>query len=263
MADDSKQQDTKYRAPALDKGLDILELLALQPGGMTRAEIVKAIGRGPSEIYRMIERLVAREYVSRSAEGDRYSLTMKLFMLGNVHPPLRRLTAHAQPLMDELASATNQSLHLAALEGDHAIVIANASSPANWEFKLRIGAPLSLVETSSGKTLLAFQDSEDTDQLIKSSNSPQVIPKKDLINQLDSIRQAGFRISESSQLIGVTDISAPILGIDGYAIGVLTCPYIARVDQKSGKQSILSIDEICSALRNIAGKMSFAKTNKF
>ncbi len=60
----------RYRAPALDKGLDILELLATEPGGLTRAEIVRAMGRGPSEIYRMLERLVARGYVSRSAEGD-------------------------------------------------------------------------------------------------------------------------------------------------------------------------------------------------
>jgi hypothetical protein len=95
----------RYRAPALDKGLDILELLAGQPSGMTRAEIVKAMGRGPSEIYRMIERLVARRYLSRSPEGDRYLLTMKLFLLGSAHPPVRRLVAQAQPAMDAFARA--------------------------------------------------------------------------------------------------------------------------------------------------------------
>ena len=33
----------RYRAPALDKGLDILELLSEQPNGLTRGEIVKAM----------------------------------------------------------------------------------------------------------------------------------------------------------------------------------------------------------------------------
>ena len=66
----------RYRAPALDKGLDILELLADQPEGLTRGEIVKALDRGPSEIYRMLERLVARQYVLRSLAGDRYSLSL-------------------------------------------------------------------------------------------------------------------------------------------------------------------------------------------
>src|SRR5476649_2021751 len=81
----------RYRAPALDKGLDILELLAEQPQGLTRAEIVKAMGRGPSEIYRMLERLVARQFVTRSLEGDRYALSLKLFVLSHRHPPIQRL----------------------------------------------------------------------------------------------------------------------------------------------------------------------------
>ena len=55
--------DERYRAPALDKGLDILELLAQQPQGLTRAEIVKEMDRSASEIYRMLERLVARAFL--------------------------------------------------------------------------------------------------------------------------------------------------------------------------------------------------------
>jgi hypothetical protein len=40
-ADD--KDDDRYRAPALDKGLDILELLAEQKEGLTRAEITKLL----------------------------------------------------------------------------------------------------------------------------------------------------------------------------------------------------------------------------
>src|SRR6185503_8969688 len=67
----------RYRAPALDKGLDILELLSEQKEGLTRAEIMKALGRNASEMYRMLERLVARQYVVRSPGGDRYTLSLK------------------------------------------------------------------------------------------------------------------------------------------------------------------------------------------
>src|SRR5665647_719627 len=80
--------DKRYRAPALDKGLDILELLATQPQGLTRAEIVKEMDRSANEIYRMLERLVARQYVMRNASGDRYALSLKLFALAHMHPPL-------------------------------------------------------------------------------------------------------------------------------------------------------------------------------
>ena len=77
QADDPTDAD-RYRAPALDKGLDILELLAEQKDGLTRAEITKSLGRNASEMYRMLERLVVRQYVVRSPAGDRYSLSLKL-----------------------------------------------------------------------------------------------------------------------------------------------------------------------------------------
>ncbi|WP_328517746.1 helix-turn-helix domain-containing protein [Devosia algicola] len=70
--------DDRYRAPALDKGLDIIELLAETDDGLSQAEIAKALGRSPNEIYRMLERLVRRNYVRRTVE-DRYEITLKLF----------------------------------------------------------------------------------------------------------------------------------------------------------------------------------------
>jgi len=243
----------RYRAPALDKGLDILELLAEQPSGMTRSEIVKAMGRSPSEVYRMIERLVARQYVRRSDKGDQYALSMKLFLLGSAHPPIRRLIAQAQPLLDEFASRTLQSIHLATPEGDHAIVIAQASGPANWEFRLRVGAALELTSTSSGKTLLAFQDDERRKELLRCSNQSPESENIDkarsmqahLIAELEEIRKTKSRISPSGQLVGVTDISAAVLGKDGNAFAVLTCPYIQRVlnaDKTGGQMDVERIN---------------------
>ena len=100
---DNAEDSERYRAPALDKGLDILELLAEHPDGLTRAEIVKELGRGPSEIYRMLERLVARQYVMRSAGGDRHALSLKMFALAHRHPPVNRLVTQALPVMDALS----------------------------------------------------------------------------------------------------------------------------------------------------------------
>ncbi|MEM7446546.1 MAG: helix-turn-helix domain-containing protein, partial [Pseudomonadota bacterium] len=64
-------QETRYRAPALDKGLDILELLAGEDGGLTQTDIAKALGRTANELYRMLDRLVRRGYIVRSASSDR------------------------------------------------------------------------------------------------------------------------------------------------------------------------------------------------
>ena len=207
-------------------------MLSEQPGGLTRAEIVKAMGRGPSEVYRMLERLVARDYVSRSREGDRYALTMKLFVLGHRHPPVRRLVARALPLMDAFALDVRQSCHLVVADRHAAIVVAQASSPGNWEFGIRIGTQIDLLATSSGQTLLAFQDDDARDVMLALWDKTEAAATyAKLAPALAEYRGIGYRIGGSQQIRGVEDISVPVLTFGGHAIAVLTCPYIQRLDK--------------------------------
>lgn len=247
--------NARYRAPALDKGLDILELLATEPGGLTRSEIVRAMNRSPSEIYRMIERLVARNYICRSAEGDRYALSMKLFLLGSAHPPMRRLVSQAQPLMDEFSRRTFQSVHLVMQEGGCAAVVAQASHQATWEFRLRVGSQLDILTTGSGQTLLAFQDTAARARILQAISTDQDkaadIPAPD---GLDELRAAGCRIGPSRQLVGVTDISVPISGTDGNAVAVLTCPYIQRIGTAHSPD--IAISDTLELLRGVAAQIA-------
>jgi DNA-binding IclR family transcriptional regulator len=247
------QPADRYRAPALDKGLDILELLSTQAGGMTRGEIVKAMARGPSEIYRMLERLVARDYVSRSPEGDRYALSMKLFVLAHRHPPVRRLVARAQPLMDAFAHEARQSCHLVAADRDGALVVAQAHCPANWEFGVRVGAEIALLGTGSGRTLLAFQGEHDREALlVRWAGTGKDDQLAALEAEMAQYRRDGYRIGPSRQIRGVDDISVPILSPDGDALAVLTCPYLERLDDNSHA----SIEETLTLLRAVAENLS-------
>lgn len=231
MAKTEDKTADRYRAPALDKGLDILELLSGEPKGLTRSEIVKAMGRSQSEIYRMLERLVARDYVARSAEGDRYELTMKLFILAHQHPPVRRLAAQAMPLMDEFARQSHQSCHLVVPEHGAAVVAAQASPIDTWEFKVRIGARLDLMSTGSGKTLLAFQNPERREETLAIWRSSEQLARLQAIEpELAKVREQGYRIGESQQLRGVHDISVPIRDPNGEAFAALTCAFTDRLD---------------------------------
>lgn len=217
----------RYRAPALDKGLDILEVLAEQPRGLTRAEIVKLMGVSPSQIYRMLERLVVRGYVSRVEGGDRYALSMKLFNLGTRHPPLRRLVAQAQPMMDEFALEVRQSCHLVVPEHGHGIIIAQASPQGHWEFRGRVGGLLDLFATGSGLALLAFQHPGRLTETLRlwgiADAGARLAP---IAGHLAEVREQGARVAPSAQFVGVTDISVPVRGPGDEAVAVLTCAHI-------------------------------------
>jgi DNA-binding IclR family transcriptional regulator len=229
--------DDRYRAPALDKGLDILELLALQPQGLTRTEIVKEMDRSASEIYRMLERLVARQYVTRSLSGDRYALSLKLFALANRHPPLNRLINQALPVMEAFATKAEQSCHLGVYDRGNVLITAQINSPRGWSFSLQRGARVGLMDTASGHVLLAFSDATDMERMRAEHTAVDgevPITEAKLQATLSAIRQLGYLERDSQQSFGVVDISFPILGPDNCALAALTCPYIRRIDAHIG-----------------------------
>ncbi|MDP3650882.1 MAG: IclR family transcriptional regulator [Rhodoferax sp.] len=229
--------DDRYRAPALDKGLDILELLATQPQGLTRAEIVKEMDRSANEIYRMLERLVARQYVMRNASGDRYALSLKLFALAHMHPPLSRLINQALPIMDDFARKAEQSCHMGVYDRGNVLISAQINSPRGWSFSLQRGARVGLLDTASGHVLLAFCD-PGSFQRMRAEHTPvdgEVPIAEDALAQtLATIRANGYLERDSAQSFGVVDISYPILGPDNTALATLTCPYIRRIDRHVG-----------------------------
>lgn len=255
---DASATDDRYRAPALDKGLDILELLAQQPQGLTRAEIVKQMDRSASEIYRMLERLVARQYVMRSAAGDRYALSLKLFALANRHPPMNRLINQALPVMDAFARQAEQSCHLGVYDRGNVLIAAQINSPRGWSFSVHRGARVGLLDTASGHVLLAYCD-EATAQRMRAEHTAVEgevpITEADLLATLQIIRAKGYLERESQQSFGVTDISFPILGPDNVALATLTCPYISRIDRHVGP----SRDDVRNYLRQAVESLSLAK----
>ena len=108
-----KKQSKNYQAPALDKGLDILELLSVNGDGLTQAQIATKLNKSVNEIYRMISTLQSREYVEFDEETDIYRLSYKLLNMTVKFEPVKNLVERTIPLMKEISTKTNQSIHLA------------------------------------------------------------------------------------------------------------------------------------------------------
>jgi len=223
--------EDRYRAPALDKGLDILELLAVIDGGLTQAEIAKRLGRSPNEFYRMLDRLVRRGYVTR-IDGDRYSLTLKLFGLAQSHAPVRRLVSFATPFMRELAEDTRQANQLSVFDRGSVVVVAQQEAPGYWGISIRVGSHINLYDPGSGHVLLAFRSQEERMMMMNEHSRSTEHPTMPtaFFDRLDQIRERGYEMMPSAQTAGVHNLSTPILGPDGRAIAALTIPYINVVN---------------------------------
>ena len=143
MTTDNQKSPAKrktYSAPALEKGLDILEVLAATPGALSLSEIAYELDRSVSEIFRMLVVLEQRGYIKVDRNSDKYRLTMKMFELSHRNSPVKRLISISRPFMQRLSTETKQSCHMSIYYNGRGLVIAQQDSPAERILSVRLGA---------------------------------------------------------------------------------------------------------------------------
>lgn len=243
----------KYSAPALSKGLDILELLAGQSTGMKKSDIAKMLGKSVNEIFRMLVVLTDRGYVLVDEASEQYSISLKLFELAHRNPPIKRLTNVASEIMSEIAVRLNQSIHLAILDGSNILVIAQNDPPGNNITSVRLGARIPLALTASGVILVG--DLEKSKILDIFDQAKDVTPDQleSFLENSETVAKAGFCVSPSMVIEGVQNVSTPITDYSGHIVASLTIPYIHRLISKDDPDLDTVLEVMIEASHKISG----------
>lgn len=222
----------RYSAPALEKGMDIIERLAAAETGLTVSEISQQLKRNISELFRIIIVMERRGWIQKDPESSRYSATYNLLRLAHRATPARSLSVAAAPVMEELAARINQSCHLVVRSGLQGLVILRQENPRRHaNLTVRLGATVELAESCSGRVLLAHLEDEERKTLLGSLPRPRGVSRNALDVALARIRKRGYELRRSPMTAGVTDISFPIRGFDGKVIAALTIPYLHVFDE--------------------------------
>lgn len=220
----------KYRAPALVKGLEILELLASTISPITLSGISERLNKSRSEIFRMVQELEATGYISREENSDGYEITNKLFMLGLEQPRTKTLLEASLPIMRDFARRSEQSCHLAIRSDEFIIVVARIEAPGPVSFAVRVGHRQLLSRSTSGVALFSAQPLEQQSNWLKViAATDDTFEKSVFLEQAAQCARDGHFKKASRFIQGVTDIAAPITR-NGIAVASLTSPCVTRID---------------------------------
>jgi DNA-binding IclR family transcriptional regulator len=239
-----------YAAPALEKGLDILEVLSQSETGLSQSEIARALDRSVSEIFRMLVVLQDRGYISQDERNDRYALTSLLFEIAHRTPLTRRLTTMAAPLMRDLAQRINQSIHMAVLTDDSVLIAGQVDPPARHVMSVRLGTKVDVWRASSGRVMMAYQDDDEVTTMLARAPLPAGMTEAALRADLLAIRARGYEVVDSFMIKGIVNISAPLIDHTGRAIAALTVPHIQRFEET------VSFAECCHATIETAARLT-------
>ena len=229
---------TAYTAPALEKGLEIIELLSQAAAPMTLLQLSQSLNRSSSEIYRMVEVLVQRGYLVR--EAGQHRLSLKLFDLGIGQMPSRDLISVAVPAMHEVAQRTRQSVHLCVHDNQRLVVVASVPTPEPLGFSVKLGSHFPFrADRTSVRVLAAFQPDALRELLLDEMMELAVPPRSSraaLKRRLESLRLQGFEENESDTVRGVVDMAYPIFDqFHPGAIASLNMPYLTQRDARMSR----------------------------
>ncbi|MFL6579607.1 MAG: IclR family transcriptional regulator [Burkholderiales bacterium] len=225
--------DARYSAPALEKGLDVLELLAADSAGLNLQDIARKLQRSPNELFRMLDVLVRRGYLARESDAT-YRLTLRLFELAHRHPPVDRLLDCAVPHMHELARSTGQSNHLCVHHNARLVVLARAESPEPMSYSVRLGSHFPFHDDRvSARVLSAFQQGARREQFLGelAGESRNAARRRTIAKRLEQIAKRGYDEGPSDTISGVVDICFPVF--DHFSIvASLNIVYMRQRDAK-------------------------------
>jgi len=246
-----------YSAPALEKGIDIIELLADAESGLLVSEIAQRLKRRMSELFRIIVVMEQRGWLQKDPKTSRYSVTYHVLKLAHRGTPTQTLSSAASPVMQELSTRINQSCHLVVRSGTQGLVILrqeNQKRHAN--LSVRLGAVIELVGSCSGHVLLAHMKPEEREPLLRSIPRPRNLSSAKVEAVLDKVRKRGYETHPSPITAGVTDISYPVRGFDGTVMAALTIPYLHALDDSlpaSVEQTRQLLDEATRRISRTLG----------
>jgi DNA-binding IclR family transcriptional regulator len=223
-APENPPRSSRYRAPALEKGLDVIELLAAEKTPLNLSAISQRLGRSSGELFRMLQVLEFKGFITTAESGSGYVLTNKLFALAMAQAPVRSLVETALPIMRKLAQDIGQSCHVTVASEDQIVVVTRVERPGDLGFSVRIGYRREIVRATSGLVLFAYQTDEVRRTWLKRCRLKGEAADA-FEERANVVRERGHHEAASDFVRGIVDLAAPILRGDT-AVAALICPFV-------------------------------------
>lgn len=204
---------------AINRALDLLELMAAAGGESSLTDLASAAGLPLPTIHRLVRTLASRGYV-RQEPSRRYALGPRLIGLGD--SASRLISVWARPHLTELVDAIGETANLALMDGDYVMYAAQVPSRHVVRMFIEVGRRVPMHSTGVGKTLLAQLPEASARDILERSGMPKQTPHTitnpdDLLRELEEIRHRGYALDEGEQEVGVRCVAVPVPGIQTLA----------------------------------------------
>ncbi len=219
-------ENPRRRVGAIDRTLQILDILTERQGPMSTYELVRAAASPASTIYKITEELVERGMLTRM-DGNTVWLGPRLMRYGLTYRSKMDVFAEAKREMERLAERLGETIQVCSRDEDMMTVIAMARGHGHFNVASDVGTRVPLNWTASGRLLLGHLDRAERTRIFRDGARPsdtglaEIDPEK-----LAEISGREFRdrlaVQFSASEFSVACIAAPICDEGGACVATIS-----------------------------------------
>ena len=214
-------------APALQRGLALLEALATRPTGALQTELASVLKLPQTAVHRLVQALEHLGYVRRHPVARTVHVTQKILLLGQPHSGGRGLIEAALPSMRRILEQTSETTQLCVLADARCVIIEQLPSLHPFKYVVDLGCHAPTHCCAPGKAMLAFLPPKKLeialDQIDLRAFTRNSIQSKDrLIAELEEVRARGFAVDRAEHFEGIHCLAAPLLNPYGEPFAAIT-----------------------------------------
>jgi IclR family acetate operon transcriptional repressor len=246
----------RYAIRAVDRVLDILDVLARADAGISLADVAKAIGLPKSSVFRYLSTLERRGHVIRGSDD--------IFKLGAGRSFMRprdvaRLCAVAGPRMQELCRRFEETINLGTLDGHRIVYLEVVESQKAMRFAATRGSSDPIHSSALGKIISSSLGDEEVRGILAVEGMPALTPRtitspEGFLQELAAVRVRGYAIDEGENEEGGRCIAVALPYPFGAAMS-LSAP-AARLPRENLPEVAATLqraaDDIAHEVRNAA-----------
>ena len=220
------EDNGKYLIPNLQNAIQLIELLAMKPEGLTLAELVQELHLAKTTIFRITQTLQYHNYLYKDEESSCFFLTRKFMRVGLSAMGEQSLVENALVHMRNLRDEIKESVLLGAMLETEVVLLEQVMGTHPFTFYLQPGKHFNLHASAPGKVLLAYSEEKACEQTLKKLelerfNERTITTVPRLKKELKSVREKGYGTDHAEELEGVHCISAPIFNQNGSVLAAI------------------------------------------
>jgi len=251
---------------SLDRGLALLETVALARQPVSLAELTRGVGIDRSSVFRLVNTLKLRGFLAQMPSSKSYVLGSAVWRLAGLFPWGQVLKQLAREQVAALVTQTGESAHVVVRVGHQAVFVDHESTGQPVGVSTCDGACETLHATAVGKALIADYDRDRLVELL--GRGPLPAATKRTIRSIDAlaeecqrIRKRGYALDDEENHEGVRCLAAPIRDSSGEVVAAIGISGPAdRLPKRRWQGVALAIKH---AAEEVGEKLGCATCNRF